>query len=106
MIALLERFSTINLRFQSESFLRLGPMLFGVGSGWLVYLIAKTLRDERRGLIALIMFIESPYSNLMEGWLLMPDATQLLFWLWGIYFMIKIIHQTGSIRNNLLLLGL
>jgi len=107
MIALLERFSTFNLTFQSAFFLRLGPMLCGVGSGWLVYVIAKTLRGERTGLIALILFIASPYSNLMAGWLLIPDAPQVLFWLWSIYLVIKVVHaQHSSLRNNLLLLGL
>ena len=107
MIALLTRLCTFNLSFQSEFFLRLGPMLCGVGSGWLVYLIAKRLRDERAGLIALVLFIASPYSNLMAGWLLIPDAPQLLFWLWSIYLMIKIVEpHAGSRKNNLLLLGL
>jgi hypothetical protein len=107
MIALLARLSTFNLAFQSEFFLRLGPMICGVGSGWLVYLIGKTLRDERAGLIALMLFIASPYSNLMAGWLLIPDAPQLLFWLWSIYLMIKIVQPPRhSIRNNLLLFGL
>jgi len=84
-------------------------MLCGIGSGWFAYLIGKTLSDERAGMIALILFIASPYSDLMAGWLLIPDAPQLFFWLWSTYLMIGIIQQPNSsrsIRNNLLLLGL
>src|SRR5206468_13006221 len=47
-----------------------------------------------------------PYSNLMAGWLLIPDAPQMLFWFWSIYLMIKIVQEkAGSRRNNLLLFG-
>ena len=106
MIALLTRLCTFNLSFQSEFFLRLGPMVCGVGSGWLTYLIGRKLGNERSGTIALILFIASPYSNLMAGWLLIPDAPQLFFWLWSIYLMIRIIRPHDSIRNHLLLLGL
>jgi hypothetical protein len=42
----------------------------------------------------------------MAGWLLIPDAPQLMFWLWSIYLMIIIIQNsnTSSTRRNILLL--
>ena len=108
MIALLLRLSTFNLSFQHEFFLRLGPMVCAVISTRLVYLIGRRLKDEMTGTIAAILFIASPYCNVIAGLLVIPDAPMLLFWLWSVWLMLRITgsHNTRKIKQRFLLLGI
>jgi 4-amino-4-deoxy-L-arabinose transferase-like glycosyltransferase len=108
MIALMIRISTINLLLQNEFFLRLGPMLCGAISTWLIFLIGKRVKDERTGFYSALLFIASPYCCLMAGWLLIPDAPQLVFWLWSVLLMVRIVQhleQGRPVQRILLLLG-
>jgi hypothetical protein len=107
MIALLLRLFTFNLSFQHEFFLRLGPMICAIISTHLVYLIGKRLKDEMTGTIAAMLFIASPYDNVIAGLLVIPDAPMLMFWLWSVWLMLRISgsHNSRKIKQRLLLLG-
>ncbi len=107
-IALLLRFSTINLLFQQEFFLRLGSLLCAVVSTWLVYLIGKKVRNEQAGLFSALLFTASPYCSIIAGFLVIPDAPQLMFWLWSVLLMLKLTdtnQRKQKTARRLLLLG-
>ena len=94
MIALMIRLSTFNLLQQHEFFLRLGPMLCSAISTYLIYLIGKHLKNSQTGFFSALLFIASPYCSLIAGCLLIPDAPALMFWLWSVLLMIRIIMRS------------
>ncbi len=107
-IALLLRLCTFNLFFQQEFFLRLGSLICAAVSTWLIYLIAKRIKNEQAGFIAALLFTVSPYSSIIAGFLVIPDAPQLMFWLWSVLLMLKLIDTSKrkqKTRWRLLLLG-
>jgi Dolichyl-phosphate-mannose-protein mannosyltransferase len=107
-IAILLRVSTFNLLFQSEFFLRLGSLICAAISTWLIYLIGKKVKNQRAGLIAALLFTASPYCSIIPGLLVLPDAPLLMFWLWSVLLMLKVIEplqRMQKMRRRLLLLG-
>ena len=108
-IAVLLKIFTANLFFQHEFFLRLGSICCAAISTWVIYLIGKKIKDAFTGLIAALLFTASPYCSLIAGMLVIPDAPQLLFWLWSVLLMLKIIEplqRKQKLQRRLLLLGL
>jgi len=107
MVALLIRLTTINLHFQYEFFVRLGPILCAAFNTWLVFLIGTKIRDEKTGWYAALLYTSSFYCSVIAGTFILPDSPQLLFWVWSIYLMTSIIGDNQESRNkNLLLLGI
>jgi len=107
-IALLLKFFTINLFFENEIMLRLGPIVCGAVSTWLIYLIGRKIRNNHTGFIAALLFSASPYCNIIAGLLVIPDAPQLVFWLWSVLLMVEITScylDDRTYNIKLLLLG-
>jgi 4-amino-4-deoxy-L-arabinose transferase-like glycosyltransferase len=106
MVALLIRFTTINLHFQYEFFVRLGPILCAAFNTWLIFLIGSKIKDEKTGWYASLLYFSSFYCSVIAGTFILPDSPQLLFWVWSIYLMTLIIDENNRNRNgNLLWLG-
>lgn len=108
-IAFLLRFFTANLLWQDEFFLRLGSVVCGTFSTWLIYLIGKRIKDEQTGLLAACLFTASFYGTVIAGLLVMPDAPQMVFWLLSILLMIKITGPKQNLKKlpfRLVMLGL
>src|SRR5258706_12667650 len=57
MVALLIRFTTINLHFQYEFFVRLGPILCAAFNTWLIFLIGSKIKDEQTGWYASLLYV-------------------------------------------------
>lgn len=93
MVALLIRLTTGNLFLQHEIFIRLGSILCAAGGTWLIFKIGSRLRQERTGWIAAMLYSTSFYTSVIAGTFILPDSPQVLFWLLGIYFMIRILEN-------------
>jgi hypothetical protein len=109
-IAILLKIFTVNLHFPQVFFLRMGPIICGALNTWLIYKIAEKIKNAQAGWIATLLFTASPYSSLIAGFLVIPDAPQLLFWLISIWLMLQILG-VGAVLDNgnsakLLFLGL
>lgn len=107
-VAWLIRMTTLNLALHSELFVRLGAILASAGSTWIIYRIGSTIKDEKTGWYAALLFTASIYSSIIAGLFILPDSPQVFFWFWGVYLLIQIVQQTNSkqLRNLWLLFGL
>lgn len=93
LVGLILKFFSFNLNLTDEIFLRLGFIVCGAVSSWLMYLIGKKIHNELAGWIALLLFTASIYGNVISGMMIMPDAPMLLFWLWAVYLAVSIIKD-------------
>jgi hypothetical protein len=106
IIALLIKFTTLNLWLDSDLFIRLGAIIFSGINTYLIYLIAKKIKDEKAGIVAAILFSSSFYCSIIAGTFIMPDAPQLFFWMLSIYLLVQIALESANKNTALLLFGL
>lgn len=109
MVGWLIQLTTLNLRYDSEFFIRLGAVILGAINTWLIYLVGKQIRDEITGLYAAILYNASLYCFIVAGTFIMPDTPQLFFWISATLLMLQILPEkepTPSHRRKMLLLGL
>jgi len=66
MVALLIRLTTINLHFQYEFFVRLGPILCAAFNTWLVFLIGNKIETRKPGWYAALLYTSSFYCVLLR----------------------------------------
>ena len=88
MVGLVIQLFTLNLRFDSEIFLRLGSVVLGTASTWLIFLIGKKIKNPAAGLYAAFLFTASFYGFILVGTFILPDTPQVFFWLLSIYFLL------------------
>lgn len=109
MVAFLIRLTTFNLFFTNELCVRLGAIVLAAVNTWMIYVIAKKIKDERAGFIAALLFSGSLYSSIIAGVFIMPDSPQLFFWILDVALLVKIVSVDGSsksLKYSLLLFGL
>lgn len=108
MVAICIRFFTAGLQFHNELFVRLSAIVASGICTWLIFLTGRHLKDARTGWIIACLFTASFYSSIIAGTLILPDSPQLVFWLWSVYMMVKIIREQPEsriINRQLLLMG-
>jgi len=109
MVGFLIQMFSLDLLFQDEFFIRLGSIVFGTIDTYLVFIIAKKIKDSTAGLYAAILYTSSIYAFVICGVFILPDTPQNFFWLLGIYFFISSLpdRKLSTIsRKNLLFAGL
>lgn len=105
LVALLIRLSTFNLYFLQDFFIRLGPILLAAANTYLIYKIAKKIKGENAGIFAALLFTASIYSSIISGVFILPDSSQLFFWICSVYCLTNLLFDTKSVNRNLLLFG-
>ncbi|MCA0932580.1 glycosyltransferase family 39 protein [Lutimonas saemankumensis] len=103
MVGFFEQIFSLNLFFDSELALRLGFIVSGSLSTWLLFLIGKEVKDERTGLLAAILYNTSIYGFVIAGLFIMPDGPLVLFWMMSLLFFIKYQKATNKFHVNLYL---
>ncbi len=88
MVGLVIQLFTLNLRFDSELFLRLGSVILGTASTWMIFLIGKKIKNAAAGLYAALLFTASFYGFILVGTFILPDTPQVFFWLVSMYLLI------------------
>ena len=83
--------STLFLKYTGEFFVRLGPIILGTGSIYLIYLITKKLANERAGIIAAYLAASNIYILLYCGLFVLPDNALTFFSLLSLNFFINYI---------------
>jgi hypothetical protein len=92
-VALLIRLTTFNLKFIDEVFIRLGPILCAAIGTWLSYRIGSFIRNERTGWYAALLYNTSIYSSIIAGIFILPDSPQVIFWLAGMFVLLRMIRK-------------
>jgi Dolichyl-phosphate-mannose-protein mannosyltransferase len=100
MLALLIRFSTVNLFFQNEFFIRLGSILCAAVGTRMIFIIASRIKNARTGWISAILYNTSFYTSVIAGTFILPDSPQVLFWLLSMYLMIRILEREPSNKSR------
>lgn len=99
---------SLNLLFQTEFFLRLGPLLFAAVNTWIIFKIGTRIKDELTGLYAAFLYNASIYASVLSGVFIIPDAPLLLFWILSIWFLLNSLtksHIDKKSRINMLAAG-
>ncbi len=91
MVGFFIQLFTFNLSFDSELVIRLAAIVPSAISMYVVFLIAKFLRDEKTGFTAVLLYVLSIYGFIISGTFILPDAPMVLFWLVSFYIFIKVI---------------
>jgi hypothetical protein len=100
MVGWVMQLFSFNLLFYSELFLRMSSIVFGTINLWLMFQIGKTLRDERTGFFAALLYTSSLYGFVITGIFILPDTPQGLFWLWAILIMLKTLPGCPRLYKN------
>ncbi|MCX6247603.1 MAG: glycosyltransferase family 39 protein [Bacteroidetes bacterium] len=109
MVGWIIQLFTLNLRLNSEFFIRLGAVVFGTLNTGLIFLIGRKIKDSLTGFYAALLFTASIYCFIIAGTFIMPDTPQVLFWLLSLWLLIDCLPDkelTKSSRIKLLLAGL
>lgn len=92
MVGLVMQIFSFNLIFDSEFFLRLSSVIFGAINLWLIFDIGKSIRNERTGFYAALLYTSSIYAFVITGIFILPDTPQNLFWFLALRQMLQTLH--------------
>ncbi len=81
MVGWLIWLTTWGMAFPAELLVRLGPLLIGTFTLYVVYRIGRLIKDNTTGLVAMLLAATSFYHSIIVGVFILPDTTQSLFWL-------------------------
>lgn len=106
MVALLIRLTTLNLYCTTDVCVRLGAIILAAWNTYLVFAIAKQIKNEKAGYIAALLYTASLYSSIIAGVFILPDSPQLFFWLLAVSVVLKIVtSQNKNTTLNFYLIG-
>ena len=92
---------SLNLLFDSEFFIRLASVVFMTANTYIIFRIAKDLKDAYAGLYAALLYTASIYAFVITGIFIMPDTPLMLFWLLAFWMGVKYFSGLPrSARNN------
>jgi len=109
MVGWLIRFTTADLFFDHEFFIRLGAIISAAITTWFIFLSGKRLNNEHSGFLAALIYTGSIYGSIIAGTFMLPDSPQMVCWSSGLYLLIKISrynHINRTKKRDLLLFGL
>ena len=99
VVAIWIRLFTLNLLLQDHTlFLRLGSVFSCAMASWFMYKTVCLLKDEKAGLISVVLFNASFYSGLTAGLLIMPDSPQIIFWTLCLWMITEISNDENNIK--------
>lgn len=100
MVGIVIQIFTLNLRFDSEIFLRLGSVVLGTVSTWLIFLIGKRIKSPVAGLYAAMLYTASFYGFILVGTFILPDTPQVFFWLLSMYCLVSSLPEESLSKQN------
>ncbi|MEI6433960.1 MAG: glycosyltransferase family 39 protein, partial [Bacteroidota bacterium] len=105
MVGLVIQAFSLNLWFDNEFFIRLGSVILGTASTWLIFLIGRLIKNPLTGLYAALLFTASFYGFILSGTFILPDTPQVFFWLLSLYFLMKALSDESiSVKSKNLML--
>ncbi|MFZ4463234.1 MAG: ArnT family glycosyltransferase [Bacteroidales bacterium] len=109
VLGCLMQLTTLNGWLNQEFFYRLSSVILFTFNTLLVFSIGRTIRSERSGLFAAILYQTSIYSFVITGIFILPDTPQSFFWigsLWLIINAIKLGSDSYKAHRYFMLAGL
>ena len=109
LVGWLIRFTTANLYFSNELFIRSGAFISAAITSWFIFLSGSKLNNTYTGYLAVVIYTATLYGSIIAGTFILPDSPQMVCWAIGIYLLIDITKYKGVNRKqkrNLLLFGL
>lgn len=85
------RLTTANLLLHTELFVRLGAIVSSGICTLLIYKIGTVVKNSQTGWYAALLYTASIYSSIIAGTFILPDSPQMVFWLWSILLLLKIV---------------
>jgi hypothetical protein len=98
IVGWLIRFTTANLLFHNEFFVRLGAIISCAISTWLIFKIGAIVKDERTGWFAVLLYTSSLYVSINTGTIILPDGPLMVFWLASIFLLLKILRSNAETK--------
>ena len=96
MIALLIKFTTLNLHWLSNLSMRLGAITGCAIATLFVYFTGRKIGTERTGWFAALIYNISIYTGIISGLFILPDSPQMIFWTASIFFILQTIDQPSK----------
>ncbi len=99
---------SLNLKFNSEFFIRLSSVVFMGINTYIIYLSGKLVSDTKTGFVAALLYNASVYAFVLTGVFILPDTPQNLFWMLSVYLMLRFVSASAGEsrkRNLIILLG-
>ncbi len=100
MVGLVIQLFTLNLKIDSEFFIRFSSVIFGSVNTFLAFGIGKKIKDEQTGFYAALLYTSSIYAFVITGIFILPDTPQMLFWLLTVSLSIDIIAKTDIAKSD------
>ncbi len=88
--------TTLNQLLHYEIFVRLGAILASGICTFLIYQMGTAIYNQRTGWYAALLYSSSIYASIIAGTFILPDSPQMVFWLLGIYLLVKINSSTTN----------
>ena len=105
MVGWLIRLSTFNLFIDNAFTIRLGAIICGAVTTWLMYKCGKRLVNEYTGFLAAFLYTANIYGSIIAGTFILPDSPQMVWWVASLFVLIKITETKyitkKSVRNIL-----
>lgn len=95
MIGWMIQLFSLNLIFDSELFLRLSSVVLMTANTLIAYQIGKTIKDDRTGWYAALLYTGSVYAFVITGFMILPDTPQNFFWMISLWLMAL------TLKNNI-----
>lgn len=96
LVGWLIRLTTVNLLFNNELFVRIGAIISSAICTFIIYKTGIAVKDKRTGWYAALLYTASIYSSIIAGTFILPDSPQMVFWLWSIFLLIKIVKLPAN----------
>ena len=106
MVGWMIQLFSLNLRFDSEFFIRLSSVVINTINTYLVFCIGKYIKDELTGLYAAMLYTASLYAFVITGIFILPDTPQNLFWLLGFMMFVRYFKESNKANLYLVLAGI
>lgn len=89
--------------------MRIPAIIFAAANTWLIFELGASIKNEKTGWYAALLYTSSIYTSIISGIFIMPDTPQVFFWILALYLMIQILPDrdlVGSSKRKMLFLGL
>ena len=96
IIGWLIRFTTFNLFFDNDFFIRLGSIICGSLTLLMIFKCGVAIKDERTGFFAAAIYSATLYGTIISSVFILPDSPQMFFWSISIFLLIKIADRYTS----------
>ncbi len=90
MVGWLIRLSTFNLTIDNGFTIRLGAIICGALTTWLLYKCGERLLNEYTGFLAAILYTGTLYGSIIAGTFILPDSPQMVCWSGALLLLVKI----------------